>query len=126
MRKIDSIGFDNDLKSICGRININKHFRTNFKLFWILALVVVILAAPSLTPFKMVQGQQSTSVTITAIVAEPKERWDALFADALAKLREKHPDMTINIDYRVLPYADTRKQILTAMAGQTPLDLISV
>jgi multiple sugar transport system substrate-binding protein len=126
MRKIDSIGFDNDSKSTGGRITINKYFRKDFKIFWILALVVLVLAAPSLTPLKMVQGQQPTQVTITAIVAEPKERWDALFADALAKLREKHPDMTINIDYRVLPYADTRKQILTAMAGKTPLDLISV
>lgn len=126
MRKIDSFGFDNDSKSKGGRITINKYFRKDFKLFWILALVVLVLAAPSLTPLKMVQGQQPAQVTITAIVAEPKERWDALFADALAKLREKHPDMTINIDYRVLPYADTRKQILTAMAGKTPLDLISV
>ena len=126
MRKIDSIGFDNDSKSTCGRININKYFRKDFKLIWVLALAVVILAAPSLNPLKMVQGQQPAQVTITAIVAEPKERWDALFADALSKLREKHPDMTINIDYRVLPYADTRKQILTAMAGKTPLDLISV
>ena len=126
MRKIDSIGFDNDSKSTGGRITINKYFRKDFRLFWILAVVVLVLAAPSLTPLKIVQGQQPAQVTITAIVAEPKERWDALFADALSKLREKHPDMTINIDYRVLPYADTRKQILTAMAGKTPLDLISV
>ncbi|HKQ21339.1 MAG TPA: extracellular solute-binding protein, partial [Nitrososphaeraceae archaeon] len=126
MRKIDSIGFDNDSKSTGGRITINKYFCKDFKLIWVLALVVLVLAAPSLAPLKMVQGQQPAQVTITAIVAEPKERWDALFADALAKLREKHPDMTINIDYRVLPYADTRKQILTAMAGKTPLDLISV
>ena len=126
MRKIDSMGFDNDSKSTSGRISANKCSRKDFKLFLVLALVVVVLVAPSLHPLKIVQGQQPAQVTLTAIVAEPKERWDALFADALAKLREKHPDMTINIDYRVLPYADTRKQILTAMAGKTPLDLISV
>jgi multiple sugar transport system substrate-binding protein len=125
MRKIDSIRFDNDSKSTGDRITINKYFCKDLKIFWVLALAVIILVAPSLTPL-MVQGQQPVQVTITAIVAEPKERWDALFADALAKLREKHTDMTINIDYRVLPYADTRKQILTAMAGKTPLDLISV
>jgi multiple sugar transport system substrate-binding protein len=72
------------------------------------------------------QAQQSTEVTLTAIVAEPKDRWDALFNDALKVLRERHPDMTINIDSRVLPYADTRKQILTSMAAKTPIDLISV
>ncbi|HEY7694588.1 MAG TPA: extracellular solute-binding protein [Nitrososphaeraceae archaeon] len=126
MRKIDSMRFDNDCKSTTGRISINKYSRKNFKLFLVLVLVVIVVGGPSLPPLKIVQGQQPTQVTLTAIVAEPKERWDALFADALAKLREKHPDMTINIDYRVLPYADTRKQVLTAMAGKTPIDLISV
>lgn len=105
---------------------VHKHIYKDFKLFLVLVLVAFVLLAPSLTPLSMVQAQQPNQVTITAIVAEPKERWDVLFADALAKLREKHPDMTINIDYRVLPYADTRKQILTAMAGKTPIDLISV
>ena len=57
MRKIDSIGFDNDSKSTGGRITItiNKYFCKDFKLFWILALVVLVLAAPSLTPLKMVK-----------------------------------------------------------------------
>lgn len=105
---------------------IHEFFCRDFKLISILALVAVVLITPTLSPLKVLQAQQPNQVTITAIVAEPKERWDALFADALAKLREKHPDMTINIDYRVLPYADTRKQILTAMAGKTPIDLISV
>jgi multiple sugar transport system substrate-binding protein len=98
----------------------------DFKLILIIGLVSLILVAPSLTPFTMVHAQQPKQVTLTAIVAEPKERWDSLFADALTKLRERHPDMKIDIDYRVLPYADTRKQILTAMAGRTPVDLISV
>jgi multiple sugar transport system substrate-binding protein len=34
--------------------------------------------------------------------------------------------MNIQIDYRVLPYDETRRQILTAMAGRTQIDLISV
>ena len=103
---------------------VHEFFCKDFKLILILALVAVVLITPSLSPLRVLQAQQPNQVTITAIVAEPKERWDALFADALAKLREKHPDMTINIDYSVLPYADTRKQILTAMAGKTPIDLI--
>ena len=105
---------------------VHEFFCKDFKLILILALVAVVLITPSLSPLRVIQAQQPNQVTITAIVAEPKERWDSLFADALAKLREKHPDMTINIDYSVLPYADTRKQILTAMAGRTPIDLISV
>jgi multiple sugar transport system substrate-binding protein len=34
--------------------------------------------------------------------------------------------MDIQIDYRVLPYDATRTQILTALVGRTPIDLISV
>jgi multiple sugar transport system substrate-binding protein len=104
----------------------HEHIYKDFKLILVIALVSLILIAPSLTPFTIAQAQQPKQVTLTAIVAEPKERWDTLFADALTKLRERHPDMTIDIDYRVLPYADTRKQILTAIAGRTPVDLISV
>ena len=127
MRKASHIGRDFSEGNIKFSKNmIHEFFCKDFKLILILALVAVVLITPSLSPVRVLQAQQPNQVTITAIVAEPKERWDALFADALAKLREKHPDMTINIDYRVLPYADTRKQILTAMAGKTPLDLISV
>ena len=69
---------------------------------------------------------QKEQVTLTAIVAEPKERWDLLFDNATKKLNENHPDKDIKIDYRVLPYDATRTQILTSMAGRTPIDLISV
>ena len=123
MSKIDSFGFDNN--KLCDRNLFPKSF-DNFKIILVITLMAVILIAPALSPLRVVHGQQPSQVTITAIVAEPKERWDALFASALDKLREKHPDMAIKIDYRVLPYADTRKQILTAMAGKTTIDLISV
>ena len=127
MRKAGHVGRDFSEGNIKFSKNmVHEFFCKDFKLILILALVAVVLITPSLSPLKVLQAQQPNQVTITAIVAEPKERWDALFADALAKLREKHPDMTINIDYSVLPYADTRKQILTAMAGRTPIDLISV
>ncbi|MGH9981928.1 MAG: extracellular solute-binding protein [Nitrososphaeraceae archaeon] len=65
-------------------------------------------------------------ITLTAIFAEPKERWDMLLENATKILNERHPDKTIKIDDRVLPYSDTRTQILTAMAGKTPIDLISL
>ena len=127
MKKAGHVGRDFSEGNIKFSKNmVHEFFCKDFKLILILALVAVVLITPSLSPLRVLQAQQPNQVTITAIVAEPKERWDALFADALAKLREKHPDMTINIDYSVLPYADTRKQILTAMAGRTPIDLISV
>lgn len=127
MKKAGHVGRDFSEGNIKFSKNmVHEFFCKDFKLILILALVAVVLITPSLSPLRVLQAQQPNQVTITAIVAEPKERWDALFADALAKLRENHPDMTINIDYSVLPYADTRKQILTAMAGKTPIDLISV
>jgi multiple sugar transport system substrate-binding protein len=71
-------------------------------------------------------AQTTEKVTLTAVLAEPKGRWDMLIEDALQELRARHPDKDIQIDYRVLPYDETRKQILTAMAGKTEIDLISV
>ena len=71
-------------------------------------------------------AQTTEKVTLTAVLAEPKGRWDMVVEDALQELRARHPDKDIQIDYRVLPYDETRKQILTAMAGKTEIDLISV
>lgn len=92
----------------------------------IVALFILPVILLGLLPEKpnSVLGQQQ--VTLTAIVAEPKERWDILFENALSKLRENHPELDIQVDYRVLPYDVTRTQILTAIAGQTPIDIISV
>jgi multiple sugar transport system substrate-binding protein len=127
MRKANSPGnYSSDIYKGSGRKMPFEHICKDFKLILVLALVSIMLIAPNMSPLTMVQAQQPGQVTLTAIVAEPKERWDSLFGDALAKLRERHPEVTINIDYRVLPYDDTRKQILTAMAGKTPIDLISV
>jgi len=76
--------------------------------------------------FKNPITAQKKQVTLTAILSEPKERWDILFNTAQQKLNEKHPNMDIKIDYTVLPYDATRTQLLTAMAGRTPIDLVSV
>jgi len=98
----------------------------SYKIILIFGFALSVFASSTLTPYFMVQAQQTKQVTLTALLAEPKDRWDELIAKALVKLKERHPDMAINIDYRVLPYADTRKQILTSMAGKTPIDLVSV
>ena len=92
------------------------------------SVVLAILLSLSLVQalFTTPAEAQRQQVTLTAIVAEPKERWDILFDNALQRLRQNHPDMDIQIDYRVLPYDATRTQILTAMVGRTPIDLISV
>lgn len=70
--------------------------------------------------------EETRQVTLTAIFAEPKGRWDMLIENALKELRERHQGMDIRIDYRVLPYSETKRQILMAAAGQTAIDLVSV
>ena len=100
-------------------MNMNKKI-TFSALFLILSLVFTMTSG-----FIIPVSAQKKQVTLTAIVAEPKERWDVLFNSALQKLKQKHPDLDIKLDYRVLPYDATRTQILTAMAGRTPIDLIS-
>jgi multiple sugar transport system substrate-binding protein len=89
-------------------------------------LVITLVFTITSGGFMIPAQAQKKQVTLTAIAAEPKERWDILFNASLQKLRERHPDMDIKLDYRVLPYDTTRTQILTAMAGRTAIDLISV
>jgi multiple sugar transport system substrate-binding protein len=84
-------------------------------------IVISILAVDSIA-----SGQQKKQITLTAVLAEPKNRWDVLLKSALEKLKERHPDVDIQIKPVVLPYNSSRTQILTLTANQTPIDIISV
>ncbi|MGD2176334.1 MAG: extracellular solute-binding protein [Anaerolineae bacterium] len=66
------------------------------------------------------------AVTLNATFAAPKDRWDLLIPLAMEELKSRHPDMEIDIEYEVLPYADTRQKLLAMMAAETPSDLVSV
>jgi multiple sugar transport system substrate-binding protein len=95
-------------------------------LFTSVGLLIILAGSTfSSTIFSPTLAQQE-NITLTAMVAEPDKRWDRLFQDALVKLRERHPDMNITIRYVSLPYDDTRNQIITALSGRSPIDLISV
>ncbi len=96
------------------------------KLKILITVSFAILFLFFISPMKLIPIIAQEEITLTAIFAEPKERWDVLLENATKILNERHPDKTIKIDYRVLPYSDTRTQILTAMAGKTPIDLISL
>jgi hypothetical protein len=98
------------------------HLYISIGLLIVLAVSTLFLTTPT---FTSIFGQQE-NVALSAMVAEPDKRWDRLFQDALVKLRERHPDMNIIIRYLSLPYDDTRNQILTALSGRVPIDLISV
>jgi multiple sugar transport system substrate-binding protein len=96
------------------------------KLKILIPLTFAILSLFFISQMNIITIIAQEEITLTAIFAEPKERWDMLLENATKLLNERHPDKTIKIDYRVLPYSDTRTQILTAMAGKTPIDLVSL
>src|ERR687887_123169 len=82
-------------------------------------LALSIVAAVSSFSISSSSAQQKKQVTLTAILAEPKNRWDTLLKSALEKLKERHHDMDIQIKDTVLPYNSTRAHILAITANQT-------
>lgn len=66
-------------------------------------------------------------VKLKAIVVEPEKRWKTLFAEAIKKLNEKHPELKIDVNYTVLPYFEARKQILDSQKdNKSDIDLYSI
>lgn len=99
------------------------------------ALVSLVLAGcrPAATPTPTPKPAVPTptpvppkKVTLKATFAAPKDRWDLLIPAAMEELQKRHPDMELDIEYEVLPYAETREKLLAMMAAKTPNDLISV
>ena len=103
---------------------VYKSKMSRLKFLIIISFVMLSLLFISKINYIAISAQEE--ITLNAIFAEPKERWEILLENATKILNERHPDKKIIIDYRVLPYSDTRTQILTAMAGKTPIDLISI
>ena len=96
------------------------------KLEFLIIISFVMLSLLFISKINFIAITAQEEITLNAIFAEPKERWEILLENATKILNERHPDKKIVIDYRVLPYSDTRTQILTAMAGKTPIDLVSI
>jgi multiple sugar transport system substrate-binding protein len=52
--------------------------------------------------------------------------WNTLIEKAMNELRQRHPDLDIQMDYRaILPYNQIHSQITKALVNQTSIDLIS-
>ncbi|MGI0002364.1 MAG: extracellular solute-binding protein [Nitrososphaeraceae archaeon] len=56
----------------------------------------------------------------------PSARWESLFEPAMEKLRERHPEMNIEINYATYPYNQTRLKVLSALEAKAPVDLVSL
>ena len=81
-----------------------------------------------MTSFIRPSFAQKEQVTLRALLdnlAHPG-RWDTLIQPALQQLRERHPDIEIQIAYQESPYNQTRDKILAALTNQTPVDMVSV
>ena len=91
-----------------------------------ISLIIVLTINILATPNFILQSFAKKEVTLTALLVEPRDRWDMLISMALQNLRAKHPDYDIQINYTTIKYNDARTQMLNSMANQTSVDLISI
>ena len=85
---------DNSSCKICPKSKVSV-----IKFVMLISLVMLSLLYISKINFITTNAQEE--ITLHAIFAEPKERWDILLDNATKILNERHPDKTIKIDYRV-------------------------
>ena len=91
----------------------------------IIALIISMLLVGPLSASTTTKQQKQ--VLLKAIVVEPEKRWKTLFGAALEKLREKHPELSIDVNYTVLPYFEAHKQILESQVNnKSDVDLYSI
>lgn len=74
-------------------------------------------------------AQEREQISLTALLVEPRDRWDILVTDAMKVLQKRHPDLAIDINYTVLPYGSNgqvRGIIQETLEKKVPVDIISV
>ena len=95
--------------------------KCQLKILGVLTLIIF-----SVAPAGVFGSVQKKDVTLNAIVVVPEERWKTLFGSALEKLKERHPELNINVNYTSLPYDEARKQMLNSHDNGTNVDLYSI
>jgi multiple sugar transport system substrate-binding protein len=110
-------------------INFDKFSKSThnnrLSLVCIFAIIILINSILATANF-IIPSFAKKEVTLTALLVEPRERWDMLVSMALQDLRAKHPERDIQINYTTFDYNDARMQMLNTMANRTSVDLISV
>jgi multiple sugar transport system substrate-binding protein len=94
----------------------------------ILSIILIVCIIAGMTSFIRPSFAQKEQVTLRALLdnlAHPG-RWDTLIQPDLQQLRERHPDIEIQIAFQESPYNQTRDKILAALTNQTPVDMVSV
>ena len=73
------------------------------------------------------QAKQKVILSSMFFDTERPNDWNTLIEKAMDELRQRHPDLDIQMDYRaILPYNQTHSQITKALVNQTSIDLISL
>src|SRR5262245_6377814 len=91
----------------------------------LILLVTPVLSVPSFSSPSDESREQVTLVAILEDQGDPK-RWDTLIEPALDKLKTRHPELNIQINYTAYPYDLAKKQMINEISNQTHVDLISL
>jgi multiple sugar transport system substrate-binding protein len=114
------------------RAKISSRCKTSIKFSFIgISLVLLLLLNSCVGLLYPVASfaQEIEQISLTALLVEPRDRWDILVTDALKVLQERHPDLDININYTVLPYGssgEVRGVIQDILEKKISVDIISV
>ena len=67
-------------------------------------------------------------VVLKAILEDQGDpsRWTTLFGPAFEELRNRHPNIDLELNYTTFPYKEARVQMLRSLSNHTPVDLISL
>ena len=67
-------------------------------------------------------------VNLTAMLDDDitQASWNLAINASLAELQRRHPNLDIQIDFKLLPYADLKQKGLSAIGNKTSIDLISL
>ena len=72
--------------------------------------------------------QKLSNVTLVTILDNlgDEGRWTSILHKALEELRERHPEMQIEIEYNQYQYPNERTEFLESMSNKTHVDLMSI
>ncbi|HET6730912.1 MAG TPA: extracellular solute-binding protein [Nitrososphaeraceae archaeon] len=112
--------------------SVNSRTFLAFFLIFILLFSIAIIYDRSQGRIKGIEviasPHQKQNVTLTALLEDQGDpaRWKSLIEPAMEKLRERYPEMNIEINYTTSPYNQTRLKILSALEAKAPVDLVSL
>lgn len=90
----------------------------------LILLIAVIVMPPNFTRL----SAQKQEVKLSALLEDQgdPERWKSLILPSLQELRNRHPDLNIQLNYTTYPYNEMREKLLSAAQNKTEIDLITL